>query len=157
MPRKRQLSFDNLEQGIQEAESLLSAGYDKHGNWTLAQCCGHLENWLSYPMDGFPKPGLIMGWMLWVMKVTFAQRQLKSILENGFGDGLPTLPVSVPAQDDADDRAALHSLRETVQRFNVHGEEFHDSPLFGAFNRSKLMKLQLRHFEHHLGFFTAKQ
>ena len=55
MPEPRKITFASLDAAILEAEQLLGSGYEKAGNWNFGQVCGHLENWLSYPMDGFPK------------------------------------------------------------------------------------------------------
>jgi hypothetical protein len=59
MPTRRELRFDRLAEAVRDAELLLSHGHDRLGRWSLGQCCGHLANWLTYPLDGFPKLPLI--------------------------------------------------------------------------------------------------
>ena len=153
MNQRRKIDFDSLEEGLRDAENLLASGYHQLGKWNLAQCCGHLENWLTYPLDGFPKPGLLMGCVLWIMKKTLAPAQLRDILQKGFKPGLPTMPASVPAANSKQDSDAVESLKTAVARFNAHNGELHSSPLFGYLDKDKLLQLHLRHFEHHLSFF----
>ena len=153
MSRRSGIEFNSLEEGIRDVEDLHKNGYQQHGKWNLAQCCGHLENWLTYPLDGFPKPGLFMGCMLWMMKKTIAPSQLRGILKNGFKPGLPTMPASVPAANLQQESEAVKSLRAAVTRFNSHTGSLHASPLFGYLDKEQLLQLHLRHFEHHLSFY----
>lgn len=157
MPVKRQLSFDNLDQAIAEAERLLNSGYRQHGKWNLSQCCGHLQQWLSFSMDGFPNPGPWVAAALWLMKVTLGKRQLNSVLTNGFKPGLPTMPQTVPAAGDAAEADAVLSLKSTVERFKAHAGTIHPSPLYGRLDKPTATQLQLRHFEHHLGFLSPAE
>lgn len=156
MARQRTLAFDSLDEAIQDAQQLLHSGYDQHGAWDLSQCCGHLDRWLTFPMDGFPNPGFAMGAVLWMMKNTIAQSQLQKILADGFKPGTPTMPVSIPTKDEFEDATALSNLTATVQRFDAHAGTLHPSPLFGAIDKETLLNLQLKHFAHHLGFFSVK-
>ena len=55
---RRTLTFDTLDAAVRDAEYLLAAGYDRAGNWDLAQCLDHLAAWLTYPVSGFPKAPL---------------------------------------------------------------------------------------------------
>ena len=57
---RRPLKFDSLDAVVRDAENLLASGYDRAGNWDLAQVCGHLAEWLRFPMDGFPKVPLLI-------------------------------------------------------------------------------------------------
>lgn len=154
MPEKRKISFENLDQAIEEARRLLNSGYQQHGDWNLSQCCGHLQKWVAFPAEGFPNPGPIMGSILWLMKVTIGKRQLNNILEQGFKSGTPTMPTTVPAASKTTDAEAVASLETAVERFNSHTGPIHPSPLFGAMDKETATRLQLRHFEHHLGFLS---
>ena len=49
---RRPLQFNSLAEIVAEAEHLHQGGYDPAGKWDLAQVCGHLADWSSYPMDG---------------------------------------------------------------------------------------------------------
>ncbi len=52
---RRQLRFNDLDEVVRDAETLLAKGYQKAGNWDLAQCCKHLAEWMRFPVEGFPK------------------------------------------------------------------------------------------------------
>ncbi len=52
---RRSLHFSNFAEVIADAESLLDAGWQRQGQWDLAQVCDHLAAWLTFPMDGFPR------------------------------------------------------------------------------------------------------
>ena len=79
--QRRQLVFQNLDEVAADVDNLHAKGYVKTGNWDLAQVCGHLAEWMRFPLDGFPKPGCLIGSMLWMMKATLGKGwKRKSIL-----------------------------------------------------------------------------
>lgn len=154
---KRALAFENFDQAIAEAKRLLDGGYEKRGKWNLAQCCRHLDDWLKFPMDGFPKAAAPIRLMLWLMKISIGKSQLKKVLDDGFNAGLPTMPATVYEEADAAaDAEAFEALEQTVHRFVESNSPIHPSPLYGEMDRATATKLQLRHFEHHLGFLVPK-
>lgn len=152
MPQRRDLVLRSLDDMIRDVETLLTAGYDKVGKWDLGQVCGHIAKWLSYPIDGFPKPGCFLGSVLWLIRITVGKRIKKKILATGrFRDGGPTMPDSLVGAG-ADEVAAVAKLKETVERFKRHTGAIHPSPLFGKMNREELTRLHLIHCAHHLSF-----
>ena len=70
----RKLSFASLDEVAADAENRLTKGYDKAGNWDLAQVAGHVAEWMRFPIEGFPKPPIFIKPMLWLMKVTAGRR-----------------------------------------------------------------------------------
>ena len=72
MSERRQLRFDSLGDAVADAEALLARGYARRGKWSLGQCCGHLADWVTYPMDGFPRAPLPVRAVLFVMRNTAA-------------------------------------------------------------------------------------
>ncbi len=154
---RREIQFEQLDQIVDEAKRLLSDGYSAAGSWNLAQVCGHCENWMRYPMEGFPKAGFPISMMLWMMKKTIGKSALKKILDGqSMKAGQPTMPQSVPAEDAQTDAAAVDKLTETVQRFQNFDGTFHPSPLFGDLDRDTLTNLQLVHCAHHFSFLLPK-
>ena len=153
---REKLEFERLDDAVVHIESLLENGYEPLGKWNLAQCCEHLNYWITFPMDGFPNPGPVMGTVLWLMKLTVGKSQLRSILENGFKDGVPTMPATVANSEGTDDRESFKKLRASVQRFNDHNGAIFPSPLFGEMTKEVATRLQLRHFEHHLSFLMSR-
>ena len=53
---RRELRFESLDEVAADARQLMSRGYDAVGNWNLAQACSHMNDWMRFPMDGFPNP-----------------------------------------------------------------------------------------------------
>ena len=97
-PQKRELKFANLDEMMADARALQSGGYTGHGNWTLGQACGHVSEWMRFPLDGFPKPPLPIRMAFGALKVTgMAKRMARKILAEGFKGGMPTAPETVPA------------------------------------------------------------
>ena len=151
-----QLRFENLDQVVDYCQILVENGYTAGGKWNLGQTCGHLANWMSYPMDGFPKPPFFTGIMMWWMKITIGRSALKKILAEGFQPDMPTAPDSIPGPSDSSDSDAAVELATTIDRFCAHNGNFVPSPFFGYMDRERLTQLQLRHCEHHLGYLTPK-
>lgn len=155
-PPRRDLRFSNLDEVIADVEILRARGYEKAGNWNLAQVCGHLANWLGYPVNGFPKAGCLVGSILGLMRVTVGKKLLRKTLARGsMRAGGQTMPESVPAATE-DEAGAAAKLKEAARRFKEHPGEYHPSPLFGQLTRDEALKLQLIHCAHHLSFLIPK-
>jgi hypothetical protein len=152
---RRKLSFTTLDEVAADAENLLAKGYDKAGNWDLAQVAGHVAEWMRFPIEGFPKPPLFIKPMLWLMKVTAGKKMLEEILADGFTPGGRTMPETVPPPG-GDPAEAVAKLRSAVEGWEAHTGEVYPSPLFGAMNRETALALQLRHAAHHLSFLVPK-
>lgn len=154
MAKSRTLTFENFDQVISDLDNLKTNGYEQTGDWDLSQCCQHLNHWITFPVQGFPRLGILMGTVMWLMKVTTGKKMLNSILEDGFKDGTPTMPATVAKPGTLGEAEAVEMLQESVRNFVNHNGIVHPSPLFGEMTREVATKLQLRHFEHHLGFFS---
>ena len=145
----------SLDEVVADAENLLAKGYDRAGNWDLAQVAGHLANWLSYPVEGFPKVPIVIRPMLWMMRVTSGRRMRDKILAGGFTAGGRTVPETVPAAG-GDAAEAVARLRRAAEQLKNHAGPIVPSPLFGAMTKDVAVRLQLRHCEHHLSFLVPK-
>jgi hypothetical protein len=154
---RRELRFSDLDAVVADVKNLQARGYERAGNWNLAQVCGHLALWMSYSIDGYPKPGLVIGGVLWLMKISVGGRWKRKMLESGtMASGKPTMPSTVPSAE-ADAAAEANRLSETVRRFKGYLGDIHPSPLFGALTRDEATRLQLIHSAHHLSFLVPKQ
>lgn len=153
---RRTLMFDTLADAVRDAENLLTKGYDKAGKWTLGQVCGHLANWLTYPLDGFPKVPLLLRPVLWMLKVTVGKRKLKTYLaDRSFPAGKPTIPQSVPPET-AEDADGVAKLKAAAERFTAYTGPIIPSPLFGPMTKETAEQLQRVHCAHHLSFLVPK-
>lgn len=156
-PLRRNLSFSDLDAVIRDAESLRAGGYERVGNWDLAQTCRHLADWMRYPVDGFPRAPLPVRLMLWAIRHTIGRRELRRLLESGaMTSGRPTLRDTIPAPG-GDEKEAVEKLREAVTRLQGHGGQRYSSPIFGEIDRETLISLQLIHCAHHLSFLTPRE
>jgi hypothetical protein len=154
-PQRRNLTFASLDEVAADAENLLARGYDRAGNWDLAQVAGHVAEWMRFPIEGFPKPPLLVRPILWLMKVTAGKKLLAKTLAEGFGTGGRTMPETVPPPG-GDAAAAVARLKDAVARWKAHAGEVHPSPLFGAMTKDTALRLQLKHAAHHLSFLVPK-
>lgn len=154
---RRELVFNDLDEVVRDVESLRANGYERAGNWNLAQICGHLTDWIRYPLDGYPSAGCVMGPLLWLMKITIGKSMKRKILATGkFKAGEPTMKNTIPPAD-LDEAAAVAKLTEVVKRDRNHRGELHPSPLFGRMTRDEFTRLHLIHCAHHLSFLIPKR
>ena len=155
-PSRRDLRFESLDQVAAEVQRLHHDGYVSVGKWNLGQVAAHLGDWLSYPMDGFPKPLAPIRLMLWILKVTWGKREFKRMLSSGqMKAGNPTMPATVhdPGTDETE---SIDRLLATIERFKAHPGEFHPSPVFGVLSRDEALQLQLLHASLHLSFLVPR-
>ena len=153
---RRTLRFAGLDAIVQDAETLLAKGYEKAGNWDLAQCCHHLAEWMRYPVEGFPKAPLPIRGMLWMARKTVGPKKLQAYLKDGsFPPGKPTAPQTVQAAG-GDAKAAIENMKRSVERLKAHTGAIIPSPFFGPMSKDQCVRLQLVHCAHHLSFLVLK-
>lgn len=157
MADRRALSFDTWDQVLTDLHELETQGYDAVGKWNLEQTCKHLNDWLRFPIDGFPHQPLPIKWLLAIMKYTVGKRLFRKILTTGkMAAGGSTIPETVH-KSDGNDSAALRQLEATITRFRNFKGELQPSPLFGNMSHAEGQQLQLIHFAHHLSFLVPHE
>ncbi len=152
MPQ-RQLDFKAFTEVRAELDRLHQGGYEKLGQWDLAQVCDHLAFFIRGSLDGptFRVP--------WLFKVLFGKMALRRILSQRrmkAGGFTPQTPLPSPGGDEA---AAVARLKELLARFEAQlgdGGELHPSPFFGRLTPDEWRQLHLIHCGHHLGFLLPK-
>ncbi len=155
MTSRRELRFETLDDAVRDAEHLLAVGYDKAGNWDLGQCCGHITEWMRFPMDGFPRPPFVLRGVMFLLRNTIGPGMLRKILaDRSMPAGGATLKGTIPPPGD--DARAVEKLRETVGRANAYTGDLKPSPLFGKMTRETWIGLNLIHTAHHLSFLVPK-
>src|SRR5262245_49705201 len=152
---RRQLTFATLDDVVRDAQNLLVKGYDRAGNWDLAQVCSHLAEWLRFPIDGFPKVPLVLRPVFWLMRTTVGKKMRAKVLAEGFDAGGRTMPQTV-FTPGGNANAAVAKLKEVAERFKAYAGPIHPSPLFGAMTKDEALQLQLKHCEHHLSFLVPR-
>jgi len=155
-PQRRPLRFNDLDEVLRDAENLQAKGYEKAGNWDLAQCCMHLSEWLRFPVEGFPKAPAPIRAVFWVLRKTVGRKKLLTYIDTGsFPAGKPTMPQTVPPPG-GDPREAIEKLRRSVNRLKEYTGPIVPSPLFGPMTKDEAVRMQLVHCAHHLSFLVPK-
>jgi hypothetical protein len=156
-PNRRNLNCNCLNDAVTDAGSLQQSGYTASGNWNLAQVVGHCSQWLSFPMDGYPKSPLPIRAILWLARCTFGKSLRQKILQTGrMKAGAPTMPSTVKSPNFATETTAIEELARQVQRFEDFSGPLHESTLFGKMSKDEHHQLQLIHMQHHLSFLIPK-
>jgi hypothetical protein len=156
MATRRVLTFTALDDAVRDAEHLLAVGYERSGNWDLAQCCHHLAAVMTYPIDGFPRMRFPLNVGTWLLRRTIAPGWLNKVLRSGvWPAGTPTDERTVP-RAGGDDAEAVACLRQAVARLLAHAGSFQPSPLFGMLDKETLVRLHRIHTAHHLSFLVPK-
>lgn len=157
MAQKRNIRLATLDDVAAEVERLHRSGYQKAGNWNLSQVCEHLSDWMTYPMDGFPKMPIAIKLLLGAMRTFRGKAMLKKFIEDqSMASGQPTAPESIHPET-GDEHASVERLLATIRRLEEHRGTIHPSPLFGALTRQELIALQMAHCNHHLNFLIPKE
>lgn len=147
---QRELSFANFKDMRAELDRLQRNGYDRSGQWDLAQVCDHLDYFMAGTIDGHPFH------VPWVLKVLFGRMVLKRILsKRKMKRGVFTPQKPLPAAG-GDEAAAVAKLKNTISRFEAHQGDYIDSPFFGHLTPEQWHDLHLIHAAHHLGFLIPK-
>jgi hypothetical protein len=154
--KRRTLRFETLDDAVRDARMLQKCGYDRAGKWDLSQVCGHLSDWLRFPLDGPPPTPVHLRFAFWLMRNTVGGMIFRRIVRTGqMPAGGPTLKESIPAPG-GDESAAVENLQRAVTRFQNHTGPTYPSPVFGELDRDQRTRLQLVHCAHHLGFLLPK-
>lgn len=152
----RKLEFADLGAAVREIESLHAQGYERLGAWDLAQICDHLDDWLRYPMDGYPALPWWARPLAWIARQTIGRSQLRFALETGTLPARgPTLSATVHAAG-GDERQAIERLVADVRRWEQFAGPSAASPLFGVLDQDTARRLQCVHFAHHLGYLRPR-
>lgn len=146
------LDFRSLDDAVAHARLCLSAGYDRTGNWDLAQTCRHLTDWVRAPIEGSPPMPWLMRPLMAVIRLTMGPKILKDLLtKRRFPAGLGTITSTVHPPE-AEATAAVAAFAEAVALFNTHtGPLKQPSPLFNKLEREQALELQIVHCMHHFG------
>lgn len=147
---QRLLSFKDFKEVQAEVERLHRTGYEKLGQWNLAQVCDHLTYFIQGSLDGYTFR------VSWLLKVLFGRLVLRQILkQQRMKSGITTPQKPLPPAG-ADESAAVLRLNQILERFQTHQGEFHPSPFFGTLTPDQWRSLHLIHCAHHLGYLAPK-
>ena len=149
MPR-RHLEFATLADARAEAMRLHVGGYDRLGQWNLAQICDHLTAFTLGCIDGHPYR------VPWLFKVLFGRLVLRRILSGGrMKPGIPTPQNPLPSPD-GDEAIAVARYAAAIERFEAYDGRYVPSPFFGQLTAEQWRDLHRIHAQHHLGFLAPR-
>ena len=156
MVQPRNIRFATLDDISAEVDRLQHSGYEQAGKWNLSQVCEHLADWMTFPMDGFPKAPFAVSLLLGAMRTLRGKKMLNDFIEKqSMPSNQPTAPQTVhPASGN--EQASIDRLNATIRRLEEHRGPIYPSPLFGSTNRQELIALQMAHCTHHLHFLVPK-
>ena len=157
--QRRNLRFSTHEEVKTDLMNLYSKGYTKAGEWDLSQTANHLADWMSFPMDGFPKSPFLIKILIGIMRITQGKSLYKQFVQNQrMATGQPTIPQTVhkPDADTEATRLSVERLATLLDRLTTNRGPIHPSPLFGKLDYDQVVALQLAHCAHHLRFLVPK-
>ena len=156
-PERRKLVFQDLSDITREARMLLAKGYTSAGKWNLAQTCNHINEWVRFPVDGYPRVPVYCAPIFWALRSSIMPGKLKQYLaDKSFPAGKPTMAQTVFAANFSSDEEAVRKLGATIERVGSFRGPLHPSPLFGKMDHETHHSLQFVHAAHHLGFLVPK-
>jgi hypothetical protein len=147
---RRTVRFTDFDQVAADAERLLASGYDRAGNWSLAQVADHLTKVITFSLDGFPSL------MPWPMRLGARWFALGSILRHKVFRMSMAAPSYLKPADGLADREAADRLRAALDRFKAHAGPLHPSPAFGELTPEQWREVHLWHCEHHFSFLLPR-
>ncbi len=119
--------------------------------------CRHLNDWLSFTMDGAPPAPLPIRLILSAFRLVAGKRTLRKVLETGkLPTGGPTVPQTVYRAADQDDAKSVQQLTATIHMFQEYRQPIKRSLIFGELDYQTAERLQLIHFAHHLSFLVPR-
>lgn len=152
----RELHLRNPQEVRDELDRLHDGGYLPKGNWNLSQMCEHLADWMTYPLDGFPKaPWFVRALLGVIRKLSGRKMYQEFVAKQAMRPNQPTIALSVH-NDVGDESRSIARLKAAMSRLESHTGFIHPSPLFGALTKDELLELQLAHCAHHLRFLEPK-
>jgi hypothetical protein len=143
---RRTVHFRDYDDVVSDARSLLTAGYERTGQWGLGQICAHLATTMEMSLDGFPS---LMPWPVRLVARWFV---LGKVLRHQVFRRRVTAPAYLAPPDAADDEAGLERLSAAIARLKGHSGAMQPSPVFGRLSPAEWRAVHLWHSEHHLSF-----
>jgi hypothetical protein len=105
---RRQPDFKDFDEALAEVDRLHTGGYEKCGQWDLAQTCDHLTYFIQGSLDGHPYR------VPWLFKVLFGRLVLRSILKKRRMRAGVTTPQKPLPQPGADESAAVGRFQQII-------------------------------------------
>jgi hypothetical protein len=148
MPERRNLRYATANDVIADVERLRAGAHDRCGNWTLAQCCYHLDKATRRALTPIPfTPN--------TPDQDERAKNLPSILLGGkLPGGIKGPDDIMPGADVGDD--TIDTFLSTMREFGAAKQIRENHRVFGNMTQDQMRQLTLIHAAHHLSHFVPK-
>jgi hypothetical protein len=151
--RRMDLDFRSWEELKGEVDRLHRTGYERAGNWSLAEALDHLGAGLRAAVTDFPHR------MPWIVRKIARGFVFPGIIRRRrMTPGLKVPSWWLPAQrTNWDDGEAVAKFHREIDTFLQHVGPTHDHPIFGKLDAKEWEELILIHSAHHLSFLVPRE
>jgi hypothetical protein len=150
--RRRRVRFGQASDVAEEAGRLLAGGYQRAGQWSLAQVCAHLSQTVEASVDA---PNGFGGFLLPAWKRFAARPVLQLMLVTRWIPAGVKLPAgALPTCED--DAEAVSRLKRAMETLEAHQGPWAKHPFFGTMSGDTWKRYHLIHSAHHLGFLAPR-
>ena len=148
MPERRNLRYASADELIADVERLRAAPHDRCGQWSLAQCCFHLDKATRRALQPIPyTPN--------TPEQDERSKNLPHVLSNGkLPSGINGPDDIMPGPEVGDD--AIETFLATVREFGAAKQLRENHRVFGNMTQDQMRQLTLIHAAHHLSHFVPK-
>lgn len=151
--RRRKLHIRDFDALAAEAERLAATGYQKVGNWNLAQACEHLAIVMEGSLDGFKFPPASWFWRCVlgpaIIRMTVGTWWMPT--------GLQCPDVSFAPRGNLSDAASVARFRRACERVRDWQGSYHAHPILGRITADHWRRIHLIHGMHHLNFLVPAE
>ncbi|MCE9590174.1 MAG: DUF1569 domain-containing protein [Planctomycetes bacterium] len=148
--KPRELDLRDFDGVLDEVRRLRADGYEKAGNWDLAQMCQHIAIPIRDSMDGFsfeaPLAIRVLGPLVFKKRI-FSTRRLR--------DGIKA-PREIEPPPGLDADTEIRNLEALITRFRAHTGALHPSPFLGEMDKTEWEQFNTIHASHHLRYLIPR-
>ncbi len=147
---RRRIDLRTFEAVLEEARSLADKGYEKAGQWSLAQVCRHLAGAIHAQIDGLETKVSLPERLIarfFIKDAIFRSRRIRAGV---------AAPQEIDSPADGDEMTAIAELKIAIDRLLKHEGFSHPHPYFGKLTNEQWREYHLIHASHHLGFLVGK-
>jgi hypothetical protein len=147
---RRDLTFKNYDEIINEINNLKKNGYQEAAKWNLEQICKHVSYFMKASLDGSDEK------VPWIIKVTIGKLLKKSLLSpKKSKPNSMTDPNSV-FQRSENDKEEIKIALELLNRLKSKKENLKSSPLLGDLTNEEWDFIHIKHWSNHLSCLVPK-
>lgn len=148
--QRRSLDLPDMKALVADARMLHERGYEKAGNWDLAQACNHIAIPMERCIDGFD---FNASWPMRLMANLFMKKAMfrKRSIKPGY-----KAPPSTLSEAGGDEAAAVERLGVAVERVLNHTGPFKPHPFLGPISVDEWHEFLTIHGMHHLNFLVPR-